>query len=275
MLQREVLVVDDSPSARFALRKHLERCRLAVKTVDSGPQALAYIAGHRPLAIFLDQLMPGMNGLDVLRALKGNAGTAGIPVIIVTSVEAPEFHQQARAGGALDVLQKPPRPDRIQSLCERMATQVEVSVPVSPPRAVAPALVPITPLPPVAEPYAELRNEINVHLRRLTEDIFVQLAELKMQLAQPETAGLSADEQDTLRRIARQEADGLQNAVREEIDAIRRRLDTMDFLQRKDRDELLRAVRVEAVTAAEHTVNDVVTKLSHRISETVLKALGR
>lgn len=277
MLTREVLVVDDSPSARFALRKHLERCRLAVKTVDSGPQALEYVAGNRPLAIFLDQLMPGMNGLEVLRTLKGNAGTAGIPVVIVTSVEAPEFHQQARASGALEVLQKPPRPERIQSLCERVVNQVQVATPVSPARAMAPSptLLAITPLPPVAEPYAELRTEINVHLRRLTEDIFVQLAELKMQLAQPETAGLSADEQQTLRKIAREEADGLQNAVRNELGAIRHRLDTMDYLQRKDRDEMLRAVRVEAVSAAEHTVNDVVTKLSHRISETVLKALGR
>lgn len=283
MSQREVLVVDDSPSARFAMRKHLERCRCAVATAENGTEALAYLRDNRPLAVFLDQLMPGISGLEVLRALKGDPLTAAIPVVICTSVEAPEFRQEARAGGALEVLQKPPRPERIQSLLdsiEQPAVHAPAPAPVMP-KPAAPAPPPETPggLPEPAEPYVALRGEINAHLRRLTEDIFVQLAELKMQLARPETDGLSSEDQDTLRQIAREEADGLQNAVRDEINAIRHRLDTMDYLQRKDREDMLRAVRAtaaaEAVSVAEHTVNDVVTRLSHRISETVLKALGR
>lgn len=287
MPQRDVLVVDDSPSARFAMRKHLERYRCVVTTAENGAEALAHLRNNRPLAVFLDQLMPGVSGLEVLRTLKGDPLTAAIPVVICTSVEAPEFRQEARASGALEVLQKPPRPERIQALLdgiEHPAASAPAAAPAppvpapAPPAPAAPAETPAG-LPGAAEPYVALRGEINAHLRRLTEDIFVQLAELKMQLARPETDGLSSEEQDTLRQIAREEADGLQNAVREEINAIRHRLDTMDYLQRKDREDMLRAVRAtaaaEAVTVAEHTVNDVVTRLSHRISETVLKALGR
>jgi CheY-like chemotaxis protein len=282
MSQRDVLVVDDSPSARFAMRKHLERCRCVVTTAENGSEALDYLRNSRPLAVFLDQLMPGISGLEVLRSLKGDPLTAAIPVVICTSVEAPEFREEARASGALEVLQKPPRPERIQSLLdgiERGAAGAPAAVPAPPPAPAPAAPAETAVLPEAAEPYVALRGEINAHLRRLTEDIFVQLAELKMQLARPETDGLSSEDQDTLRQIAREEADGLQNAVREEINAIRHRLDTMDYLQRKDREDMLRAVRAtaaaEAVTVAEHTVNDVVTRLSHRISETVLKALGR
>ncbi|MBI3171962.1 MAG: response regulator [Hydrocarboniphaga effusa] len=284
MSQRDVLVVDDSPSARFAMRKYLERCRCVVTTANNGSEALDYLRAHRPLAVFLDQLMPGTSGLEVLRTLKSDPRMSAIPVVICTSVEAPEFRQEACASGALEVLQKPPRPERIQTLLDGIerapAAIPSPLVPPNPP-APAPATPPAQPagLPAAAEPYAALRGEINAHLRRLTEDIFVQMAELKMQLARPETDGLSSEEQETLRQIAREEADGLQNAVREEINAIRHRLDTMDYLQRKDREDMLRAVRAtaaaEAVTVAEHTVNDVVTRLSHRISETVLKALGR
>lgn len=286
MLQREVLVVDDSPSARFAMRKHLERFQCAVTTADNGADALAYLRDHRPLAVFLDQLMPGVSGLEVLRTLKGDPQTEAIPVVICSSVESPEFHQDARSSGALEVLPKPPRPERIEHLLngiEQAAASGAAARPVLAgplPSAPAPAdpAGAVAALPPAAEPYVALRGEINAHLRRLTEDIFVQLAELKLQLARPEADGLSSEEHDTLRQIAREEADGLQNAVREEINAIRHRLDTMDYLQRKDREDMLRAVRAtaaaEAVSVAEHTVNDVVTRLSHRISETLLKAFG-
>lgn len=48
--------------------------------------------------------MPGLSGLEVLRTLKSDPATVSIPVVICTSVEAPEFHQQARSSGALAVL---------------------------------------------------------------------------------------------------------------------------------------------------------------------------
>lgn len=281
MSQREVLVVDDSPSARFAMRKHLERYRCAVTTAENGTEALDYLRSNRPLAVFLDQLMPGPSGLEVLRALKSDPSTVMIPVVICTSIEEIAFHQEARSSGAVDVLQKPPSLERLQRLLLELARPVaEVAVvpapaPASPPAAAGLILTPAESV----DRYGVLRGEINTHLTRLTEEIFVQMAELKTQLARVDSDGLSGEERDTLREIAREEADTLHQAVRQEINAIRHRLDTLDFLQRKDREDLLRAVRAtaaaEALTVAENTVNDVVTKLSHRISETLLKALGR
>jgi CheY-like chemotaxis protein len=84
----------------------LERYELAVDGVDSAEQALAYLVQQRPDVIFMDHLMPGMDGFQALQAIKNNPRTATIPIMMYTSQEGELYLSQARALGAIGVLPK-------------------------------------------------------------------------------------------------------------------------------------------------------------------------
>src|SRR5580693_5259351 len=96
MSARRALVVDDSRSARAFLTRELERHELAVD----------YLATRRPDVIFMDHLMPGMDGFQAVQAIKNNPRTATIPIMMYTSQEGELYLSQARALGAIGVLPK-------------------------------------------------------------------------------------------------------------------------------------------------------------------------
>ena len=78
------------PTARVILSRMLEQHGLAVDTAESAEQALEYLRQQRPDVIFMDHLMPGMNGADVLRQLKSDPQLASIPVLMLTAVSSRE-----------------------------------------------------------------------------------------------------------------------------------------------------------------------------------------
>ena len=80
-----ILVVDDSPDIALITARMLTQRGFAVMTAREGGEALAMVARQRPSCVLLDVMMPGMSGLDVLRALKGDPHTSTIPVIMVTA----------------------------------------------------------------------------------------------------------------------------------------------------------------------------------------------
>lgn len=110
---KRVLVVDDSKSARLVLRRMLEKYELQVDTVESASLALDYLARNRPDAIFMDHMMPGMDGFQAVRAIKANPRTATIPVMMYTSKGGDLYIGQARALGAVGVLPKTVAPAQL------------------------------------------------------------------------------------------------------------------------------------------------------------------
>jgi CheY-like chemotaxis protein len=111
MTIRRALIVDDSTTAQYRLKKMLRRYPLDIDIVDSGEAALRYLAHHAPDVIFMDHLMPGMDGFRALQIIKSHPETAMIPVIMYTSKSGDVYTGQARALGALDVVSK----DRINA----------------------------------------------------------------------------------------------------------------------------------------------------------------
>jgi CheY-like chemotaxis protein len=110
MVRKRALVVDDSKSARVILSRMLEKYDIEVDMAESAEQAMDYLTRNRPDAIFMDHLMPGMDGLQAVKAIKGNPQTAMIPIMMYTSQEGELYVGQARALGALGVLPKQVRP---------------------------------------------------------------------------------------------------------------------------------------------------------------------
>lgn len=106
MTAKRALIVDDSRSARVILGRMLEGYGLQVDTAESAEQALEYLREQRPDVIFMDHLMPGMDGFQAVQALKANPHTATIPVMMYTSQEGELYLSQARALGAVGVLPK-------------------------------------------------------------------------------------------------------------------------------------------------------------------------
>jgi len=107
------LIVDDSQTARRVLAKVLEQHRIRVETAASAEEALDYLAAARPDVIFMDHLMPGMDGFQAVRAIKDNPATATIPIMMYTSQAGELYVGQARALGAVGVLPKQIKPVQV------------------------------------------------------------------------------------------------------------------------------------------------------------------
>jgi len=110
MAGKRALVVDDSKSARVVLSRMLEKYGIDVDSAESAESALEYLKDHHPDVIFMDHLMPGMDGLQAVREIKANPELASIPVMMYTSQEGEIYGGQARASGAIGVLPKSIRP---------------------------------------------------------------------------------------------------------------------------------------------------------------------
>jgi len=106
MKEKLALIVDDSRSARLVLQRMLENYGIRAHTVASAEDALDYLLRHRPDVIFMDHMMPGMDGFEAIRHIKKNLETATIPIIMFTSQSGEIYLSQARALGAVDILPK-------------------------------------------------------------------------------------------------------------------------------------------------------------------------
>ncbi|TCI09616.1 two-component system response regulator [Dyella soli] len=105
-----VLVVDDSPGNRMILSELLKPL-YRVTEAGNGEEALARVgADDKPDLILLDVMMPGMTGFDVCRRLKARVDTRDIPVIFLTTLNAPEDETRGLVLGAVDYISKPVNP---------------------------------------------------------------------------------------------------------------------------------------------------------------------
>lgn len=115
-LRKTALIVDDSKSARVVLKRLLESHDLDVDTAESAEAALEYLTDHRPDVVFMDHMMPGMDGFQAVTAIKSNPDTATIPIMMYTSQEGELYVGQARALGAIGVLPKQVEPVEVSKV---------------------------------------------------------------------------------------------------------------------------------------------------------------
>lgn len=108
-----LVIAEDSPHMLRLLEMTLRKAGHTWTACAAGDIALAAIQSQRPDAAILDIIMPGMDGLDVLSALKADAATAGIPVIMLTARGQTLTRQQAEESGASAFLTKPFSPTEL------------------------------------------------------------------------------------------------------------------------------------------------------------------
>lgn len=392
MGNKTALIVDDSRSARFALRRHLEHHAYTVDTAESAEEAYQFLKAHRPEVIFLDHVMPGTDGFTALQHIKQDPETGTIPVVICSSNEGVDFNAEAMAKGATDVLQKPPTPEQLTRVLENLqqfsatlktVTRTEVpppapaagakvtnlrepdvtigqavmnvlrntlhgrnehevpsaaplpvaSAPVPPPAPPAPAPViaaavppsvavaPAAPAPtPAAPAPAEahqlpgaLREQLETRLKKLTQDVFHQVSEIKANLAVVESRLRDPDEdrelleaaakegirelqerveflesridarfgemQQRIESLLEQQAQELRQALQRQMHEHQERLTQAQEAQDRRIEQVVEQARVtaseEAHAASERTVMSAAARIADQLADSILKALGR
>jgi DNA-binding response OmpR family regulator len=115
----DILIVEDHPTMREAMRLILEHEGFDIREAPDGGTALTMVHEHRPDLMFLDLNIPGTSGADVLSELKGNPSTEDIRVIIVTAT-GEEGREFVLSLGADEYFTKPFSPTALLRTVERV-----------------------------------------------------------------------------------------------------------------------------------------------------------
>ena len=116
MPEIEALIVDDSMSARFALNRCLQPHGMNVAQAKTGEEGVEMaLQGHFQI-IFMDHVLPGIDGLQALQQIRAQAQHEHTPIIMCTSNDSAEYVEEALQRGATDVLTKPPDSDALSRL---------------------------------------------------------------------------------------------------------------------------------------------------------------
>ena len=118
-----VMVIEDEKEIRDLLKYNIERAGFRVAAFADGEQGLEQLFASRPDLVVLDLMLPGRNGLEILREVRGEPATADLPVIVLTARGAEMDKLLGFEHGADDYLTKPFSPRelvaRVQALLRR------------------------------------------------------------------------------------------------------------------------------------------------------------
>ena len=118
MSQPTILIVEDEPAIRRLVKETLES-RYAIQEAVDGLDGLQRAKSVKPDLIILDLRMPGLDGLSVLRKLKADRQTAGIPVVILSVHGETDILLEGQRLGASDHLIKPFDIDELRRVISR------------------------------------------------------------------------------------------------------------------------------------------------------------
>lgn len=115
-----ILIVDDSPTEKQAMLQLLEQHGHQVFFADDGTTGIAAAKTEHPDLIFMDVVMPGLNGYQATRELKKDSTTCNIPVVMITSKTQESDRYWGMRQGAKAYLCKPATDDEILSVVNKL-----------------------------------------------------------------------------------------------------------------------------------------------------------
>jgi len=162
-LGARMLVVDDSPTICAVLGKMLGQEGYAVSSANDGDSAIRLARDAQPALIFLDIVLPGMNGFAVLRALRHDPLTREIPIVMISGNQQATEQFYVQRFGADDFMKKPFGRDEV---CKRIG-QLVASGRLAARKPSEPVSVPVVELsaealdaiPDIAMPYVDEAHE--------------------------------------------------------------------------------------------------------------------
>ncbi len=123
-MDKTILVVDDELAIRMIL-EHLLGQRFNVVCLESGEQALEWLQENKlPACVILDLSMPGLDGFEVIRRMRGDRSLAHVPVIVLSSRDSSADRIRCSKLGAQEYVVKPFRPAELEARIESLFRRV-------------------------------------------------------------------------------------------------------------------------------------------------------
>ncbi|MEQ5837596.1 response regulator [Marinobacter sp. NFXS9] len=132
MPRGHALIVDDSSTARIILARMLEKADFTARGAASAEEGFKMLRAESYDLIFLDHLLPGMNGFDALKILKDDPDTRDIPVFMYTSQNADKYLEDAKALGAAGVISKQVDRDQLLEMVDSILAGRDDDIPLLP-----------------------------------------------------------------------------------------------------------------------------------------------
>jgi CheY-like chemotaxis protein len=130
-MSRKILVVDDEEVPRMAHTSALERAGYSVSHAVNGGDALREVLRDPPDLVVLDLMLPDVHGVELAGAIRAVAGTARMPVVVVTGFSDAAADLDPKRFGAECVLIKPVTDDELRSAVEHCLTSGVDTAPTS------------------------------------------------------------------------------------------------------------------------------------------------
>lgn len=124
-LQLRVLIVDDEPSVIEELSHYLAEENVSIKSARGSYDAGQQIAGFRPHLVFLDLILPGMNGIEICKQIRSDPKTNEIVVVAMTGYSTDDYMASAISAGANACLPKPLSPHDVVAMVRQAAKLVQ------------------------------------------------------------------------------------------------------------------------------------------------------
>lgn len=119
MAGEHILVIEDDASVRTLLEKSLASKGFSVESVEDGLEGLTRLESSRPDLIIVDIMMPRLDGMTFVKAIKGNDTTSPIPVIFLTAKNDPKTMIEGINVGARFYITKPFQLDELVAKVEK------------------------------------------------------------------------------------------------------------------------------------------------------------
>lgn len=123
-MEEKILIVDDEPNILELLEYNLKKEGYSVVRADTGEKAIAMLEQEKPAIVLLDQMLPGLDGLGVLKKVRATDAYADMPVIMVTAKSEEIDKIIGLELGADDYITKP---FSVRELCARVKAQLRRS----------------------------------------------------------------------------------------------------------------------------------------------------
>lgn len=114
-----ILIIDDDPATTRLLEVLLRREGYNIQSENLSEKAIQTSKSFSPNLIILDLMMPGVDGMDVCRDMKGDPELENIPIIMFTAVNQPEVKDEAKNAGINEYITKPIHPNDLKDRIRR------------------------------------------------------------------------------------------------------------------------------------------------------------
>jgi len=209
---QSALVVDDSKVAHIKLRKLLEARSIAVEWVNSGEKAITALKDSSPDIVFMDIMMPGIDGFETTKAVLSNPTNANLAIVMCSGNESAEDREKANSVGAAGYIGKPYTDAELTKILDEVAAKLPAQAPAEAPATEAAAAKATSAAPAVN--MADIISQASAAGTKAAEEAFARLSVL----LKDEVASIaSAAAKDAAHEVADEMDGGLDRSEVESI----------------------------------------------------------